>query len=94
MTTCSEEATMADLGHNSIASERLKSFVGRIETLEEERKGLADDVKDIYTEAKSIGFDVKILRKLVALRKQDVDARREEQALLELYANAIGLDLI
>jgi len=85
---------MADLGHNSIAAERLRSFVERIETLEEERKGLADDVKDIYTEAKAIGFDVKILRKLVSLRKQDADARREEQALLELYASAIGLDLL
>jgi uncharacterized protein (UPF0335 family) len=93
-TICSEEDGMSDLGHNSIAAERLKHFVGRIETLEEERKGLADDVKDIYTEAKAIGFDAKILRKLIALRKQDADARREEQALLALYADAIGLDLI
>lgn len=85
---------MADVGHNSVASERLKSFVERIERIEEERKELAGDVKDIYTEAKSLGFEVKILRKLVTLRKQDADKRKEEQALLELYASAIGLDLI
>lgn len=85
---------MSELGHNSVAAESLRNFIDRIERVEEERKELADDVKDIYTEAKSLGFDAKILRKLISLRKQDVNARKEEQALLELYASAIGLDLI
>jgi uncharacterized protein (UPF0335 family) len=85
---------MADLGHNSIASERLKSFVGRIETLEEEKKGIADDIRDVYAEAKGNGWDTKTMRRLIALRKLDPDARAEQQALLETYAKAIGLDLL
>jgi uncharacterized protein (UPF0335 family) len=85
---------MSDLGHNSIAADRLRHFIDRIERVEEERQGLADDVKDIYTEAKAIGFDVKIMRKLISLRKKDANTRKEEAALLDLYANAIGLDLI
>jgi uncharacterized protein (UPF0335 family) len=67
-------------GHNS-AGEELRLLIERIERMEEEKKGIAEDIKDIYTEAKAIGFDAKILRKLIALRKQDADARREELAL-------------
>ena len=62
------------------------------ERLEEEKKGLADDIKDIYAEAKGVGFDVKTVRKLVRLRKMETEKRREEEELLELYKSAIGLD--
>lgn len=75
------------------AGARLKSFIERVERLEEEKKGLADDIKDIYAEAKMIGFDVKIIRKLIALRKIEKEKREEEHALLETYASAIQMDL-
>jgi uncharacterized protein (UPF0335 family) len=69
-------------------------LIERIERLEEDKKGITDDIKDVYGEAKAVGFDAKIIKKLVALRKKDADSRREEAALLDLYASAIGLDLI
>lgn len=79
-----------EIGHNSgIAGERLKSFIERIERLEEEKKGLADDIKDIYAEAKGVGFDVKIIRKVVNRRKMDKDKRSEEDELLDLYEFSI-----
>jgi len=91
----------AGIGHNSdddtadvggVAGKRLKSFLDRIERLEEEKKGLADDIKDIYMEAKGVGFDVKTMRKILKLRKMDTEKRREEEELLELYKAAIGLE--
>jgi len=85
---------MSELGHNSVAGEQLRLLIERIERLEEEKKGMMDDIKDVYGEAKAVGFDAKIIKKLVALRKKDADSRREEAALLDLYASAIGLDLI
>jgi uncharacterized protein (UPF0335 family) len=79
----------ADVG--GVAGARLKSFVERIERLEEEKSSIGSDIKDVYGEAKGTGFDAKIMRKLIRLRKMDEDKRREEDELLELYRAAIGL---
>lgn len=82
---------MSDIGHNSGASaQRLKSFIERIERLEEEQKALASDKREIYSEAKSAGFDTKIIRKVIARRKMDEADRQEQEALLENYLHAIG----
>ena len=77
------------VGHN-MAADRLKSIVERIEKLEEERKLLQEDIKDIYTEAKSAGFDTKVLRMVIASRKKDQSEWEEQQALLETYMKALG----
>ena len=69
----------------------LRAFIERIERLEEEKKALGDDIKDVYAEAKGNGFDVKIIRKIVSIRKQDRDKRREEEEILELYLAALGM---
>lgn len=69
----------------------LRAFIERIERLEEEKKALSDDIKDVYAEAKGNGFDVKIMRRIVALRKQDADKRREEAEILDLYLAALGM---
>jgi uncharacterized protein (UPF0335 family) len=88
---------MSGIGHNSgiatesIAAEELKAFIERIERLEEEKAGLASDIREVYAEAKSSGFDSKIIRKVVALRKKDFTERREEEAILELYLSALGM---
>jgi uncharacterized protein (UPF0335 family) len=74
-----------------IAAERLKSFIERIERLEEEKAALAADVREVYAEAKGTGFDTKIMRQIVKLRKMDEAARAEQDALLDLYKKAIGL---
>lgn len=79
------ETPEAGVGHNSGADKRLKSIVERIERLEEEKKGLSADVRDIYSEAKGAGFDPKIIRQLIRRRKMDPDARAEQDALLETY---------
>ena len=84
---------MTDADHNR-AAEDLRLFLERIERLEEEKKDRADDIRDVYAEAKGNGWDTKTMRKLVALRKLQPDARREQQALLDTYAHAIGLDLV
>ena len=76
------------IGHNS---EQLRSVVERIERLEEEKKGIADDIRDIYAEAKGDGFDVKALMAIVRLRKQDADKRAEHEAILEAYMHALGM---
>lgn len=70
----------------------LRAFIERIEKLEEEKHALADDIKEIYGEAKGTGFDVKIIRKIVAIRKQDRDQRREEEEILGLYLSALGIE--
>ena len=88
---------MTKPGHNSrakagpIQADRLKSFIERIEKLEEERKAIGGDIKDVYSEAKGIGYDVKTIRKLVALRKMDAADRSEQQTLLETYMHALGM---
>ncbi len=69
----------------------LKSFVERIERLEEEKKSISDDIRDVYAEAKSNGYDVKALRAVVRLRKQDANERAEQEAILETYLQALGM---
>ena len=71
--------------------DRLRLLVERIERLEEEKKGIADDIRDVYAEAKAVGYDVKIIRKVVALRKQTADQRSEEETILDTYKAALGL---
>lgn len=90
-----KEAIIAGVGHNSgeVSGNRLKSFIDRVERLEEEKKACGEDVKDVYKEAKSAGFDPKIMRKIVSLKKVNKETRREENELLELYAAALQLDL-
>ncbi|WP_138064770.1 DUF2312 domain-containing protein [Azospirillum sp. SYSU D00513] len=80
---------MSDVG--GIAADRLKSFVERIERLEEEKRGLQEDVKEVYAEAKGTGFDVKIIRQIIRLRKMDKADRQEQEALLDLYKEALGM---
>lgn len=92
---------MPDIGHNSgdaddaevggIAADRLRSIVERIERLEEERKALGCDIKDIYTESKSAGFDVKTIRRLIAARKQEPAELEEQETLFDLYKRALGM---
>jgi uncharacterized protein (UPF0335 family) len=78
------------MGANTLDGGHLKSFIERIERLEEEKKAIADDIKDIYAEAKGTGYDVKIMRKIVSIRKQDAAKRREEEEILDLYLSALG----
>ena len=73
-----------------VQRDQLKSIVERIERLEEEKKTIADDIKEVYAEAKGTGYDVKVLRQVVALRKRDLDERRESEAILDLYMQAVG----
>ena len=75
----------------NIAGERLRSIVDRIERLEEERKALGSDIKDIYSEAKSAGFDVKALRQLIRIRKQEAAEVEELETLLDVYRRALGM---
>lgn len=92
----------APAGHNSgentevldtggVSGARIKSFIERVERLEEEKKVIAEDIKEVYAEAKTSGFDSKIIRKIVSLRKVKVDQRREDAELLDLYMCAIGM---
>src|SRR5712671_5956437 len=73
------------------AKDQLKAFIERVERLEEEKKALSDDIRDVYAEAKGSGFDIKALRAIIRLRKQDVDERREHEAILETYMHALGM---
>lgn len=88
---------MTGAGHNSgtdahgIARDHLRAFVERIERLDQEAKALNDDRKDVYGEAKGCGFDVKILKRVIAIRRQDRDQRIEEQAILDTYLHALGM---
>jgi len=79
------------MSEGNVAAEQLRLFIERIERLEEEKKGIADDVKDVYAEAKSNGYDTKTMRKIVALRRMESHVRQEADALLETYRNALGL---
>ena len=78
-------------GTEAVNAGHLRAFIERIERLEEEKKALSDDIKDVYAEAKGNGFDVKIIRKIVSIRKQDRDKRREEEEVLDLYLAALGM---
>ena len=74
-----------------IAADRLRSIVDRIERLEEERKALSSDIKDIYAEAKSAGFDVKVLRAIIRIRKQEPAEVEEQETLIDVYRRALGM---
>jgi uncharacterized protein (UPF0335 family) len=73
------------------AKDQLKAFIERIERLEEEKKAIADDIRDVYAEAKGNGFDTKALRAIVRMRKQDADERKEQETILETYMHALGM---
>jgi uncharacterized protein (UPF0335 family) len=75
----------------NVAQDQLRAFVERIERMEEEKKAIADDLKEIYAEAKGNGFDTKVLRQVIRIRKQDRNERLEQEAILELYMSALGM---
>lgn len=75
-----------------VAADRLKSFIERIEHLEEEKKALAEDLKEVYAEAKSAGFDNKVMRQIIRLRKMDQADRREQEELLSVYLHALEME--
>jgi uncharacterized protein (UPF0335 family) len=78
-------------GPAGVARDQLRAIIERIEKLEEEKQAIADDIKEVYAEAKANGYDVKILRQVVRLRKQDSAERQEQEALLDLYLHALGM---
>lgn len=75
----------------TVAASQIRSFVERIERLEEEKKAISDDIKDVYAEMKGQGFDTKAIKTIIKLRKKDVNKRQEEEAVLELYMAALGM---
>ena len=79
------------MSDNLVAREQLKSIVERVERLEEEKKAIADDIRDIYAEAKANGFDTKVLREVIKIRKQDLAERQEHDAVRDLYLQALGM---
>lgn len=85
---------MTGIGHNGQEDDRLRLLIERIERLEEEKTAIADDIKDVYLEAKSVGYDAKIMRQIVRLRKMKPDDRREMELILDTYKRALGLDLV
>jgi uncharacterized protein (UPF0335 family) len=86
-----QAAVQDDEVAHRFAKDHLKAFVERVEKLEEEKKALSDDIRDVYAEAKANGFDVKALRQVVRLRKQDADERAEHEAILDTYLQALGM---
>jgi uncharacterized protein (UPF0335 family) len=91
-----DEDALDNAGHDDakvggIAADRLRSLIERIERLEEERKALGSDIKDIYAEAKSAGFDVKVIRQIIRLRKQEPAEVEEQETLLDVYRRALGM---
>ncbi|MFH5924571.1 DUF2312 domain-containing protein [Roseomonas xinghualingensis] len=81
----------ADTEVGGIAADRLRSIIERVERLEEERKALSDDIKDIFAEAKSAGFDAKVVRQVIRIRKQEPAQVEEQETLLDLYRRALGM---
>jgi uncharacterized protein (UPF0335 family) len=79
------------MAKSGFAKEHLRSFVERIARLEEEKKALADDIREVYSEAKGTGFDTKVMRQVVRLRKMESADRQEQEAMLDLYLNALGM---
>jgi uncharacterized protein (UPF0335 family) len=86
-----DERKAAEAQVGGIAADRLRSLIERIERLEEERKALGSDIKDIYAEAKSAGFDVKVLRQIIRIRKQEPAEVEEQESLLDVYRRALGM---
>ena len=84
----SEDATNTDATNSD---DRLRLLIERVERLEEEKKGIADDIRDVYAEAKAVGYDAKIMRQIVRLRKMKPDDRREMETILDLYKAALGI---
>jgi uncharacterized protein (UPF0335 family) len=84
---------MTAAGHNTISAEQLRQIVARIERLDADRAAVVEDMKQVYQEAKGAGFDPKVLRRIIRLRKMDDAERQEQAAVLELYASAIGMQL-
>lgn len=80
------------MSEGNVAADQLRLFIERIERLEEEKKGISDDIVDVYLEAKANGYDVKTMRSIVRLRKMERNARQEAEALLETYKNALGIE--
>ena len=85
------EKEQPEAAKTRFAKDQLKAFVERIERLEEEKKTISDDIRDVYAEAKGNGYDVKALRTIVRLRKQDANERAEEETILETYMQALGM---
>jgi uncharacterized protein (UPF0335 family) len=85
---------MSDMGHNLVAGDELNLLFERIEKMEEQKKEIAEDIRDVFAEGKSRGYDVKIMRQVLRLRALDPDKRQEERYLVDAYSSAIGLDLI
>lgn len=79
-------------GHNHVAADQLRLFIERIERLEDERKGITDDIKDVYAESKSNGYDTKTMRTIVRLRRMEKHHRDEAEMLLDTYRAALGMD--
>lgn len=82
---------VAEVADTGVAADELKQFIERIERLEEEKKAIADDVKDVYAEAKGRGYDTRAIRAIVRLRAKEPHEREEEEAILELYKSALGM---
>lgn len=89
--TAARPAVKDEAAAHRFAKDHLRAFIERIERLEEEKKALSDDIRDVYAEAKANGFDVKAMRAVVKMRKQDVDERKEQEAILETYLQALGM---
>lgn len=79
---------MSDIG---VGRDQLRAFIERIERLEEEKKAIADDIKEVYAEAKGNGFDTKVMRQVIRIRKQDMNERLEQEAILDTYLHALGM---
>ena len=86
-----EEGAIGMVGKGGVQAERLRSFIERIEKLEEERAATSGDIREVYAEAKSAGYDAKVMRQIIRLRKMDSADRQEQQALLDVYMRAVGL---
>ncbi len=82
---------MAKLQSGNITAEHLRSYIDRLERLEEEKKGIADDIKDVFAEAKSNGFDTKTMKTIMKLRKMDANERDEQEYMLDVYKRAMGM---
>jgi uncharacterized protein (UPF0335 family) len=80
------------MAKSGFAKDQLRSFIERIERLEEEKKALADDIREVYSEAKGTGFDTKIMRQVIRLRKMESADRQEQEAMLDLYLSALGME--
>lgn len=86
-----DEGNVGAPAPGGIAADRLRSIIERVERLEDERKGLAADIRDVFQEAKSAGFDVKVVKQLIKLRKQDPAEVEEQETLLDIYRRALGM---